>query len=612
MKIESLPLYPIPRSIEFMTGTYDVKKYLFKEINNYLFDSPLPSCIAFTMDESIPSEGYHIIVAANAITIEYSDKHGVFYSIKTLSQLIGNLGEHIPCMEIRDYPDIPNRCYMLDISRNKVPKLDTLLTIVDILSLLKYNQFQLYIEHTFAYQGYEQIWAESDPLTKDDILALDKYCQKRGIELIPNQNCFAHMERWLDHPSLSYLAEVKGGFVDPKGDYRNHNFSINPTHSDSIPFIDDLLTQLLPLFTSDKVNINCDETFDLGKGKNKELCDSIGKGQLYTNFLKQLFSLVHEKGHIALFWGDIIRNYPEYIKYLPTNIIALVWGYEDDFDFTEETKVFNKERIPFYVCPGTSSWVSLTGRWKTAKKNIESAAAGAMENKAYGLMLTDWGDFGHHQQQAISYPAICYAAGMSWCGERNKGKDLSWPISRLILNSDEKFWGEAVLRIGQLNHSIDMEFKDAAITGALLFNQMTNRLIKRVERFSKSGLERGIKLAEQLIEEITGRSPVSEKTWIFQKELLLSLALFIHACRLALSLNASDTIEVFDLPQEDRAMLSFELGELLPEYQNLWLYKNRWGGLCESLGRLKFLKGLYDHTNIRIPPEEYNKKNKTD
>lgn len=55
--------------------------------------------------------------------------------------------------------------YQLDISRCKVPKMETVYRIVDILSSLGYNQFQLYMEHTFAYPQHEVVWREASPMT---------------------------------------------------------------------------------------------------------------------------------------------------------------------------------------------------------------------------------------------------------------------------------------------------------------------------------------------------------------------------------------------------------------------------------------------------------------
>ena len=110
------------------------------------------------------------------------------------------------------------RSYMLDISRDKVPTMGTLKQLVDILARFDYNQFQLYTEHTFAYTAHKAVWEKASPLTPEEIRELDLYCVMHGIELVPNQNCFGHMERWLTKPDYNHLAELpKGGAPLPWG-----------------------------------------------------------------------------------------------------------------------------------------------------------------------------------------------------------------------------------------------------------------------------------------------------------------------------------------------------------------------------------------------------------
>ena len=71
------------------------------------------------------------------------------------------------------------------------------------------------------------------------------------------------------------------------------------------------------------------------------------------------------RGKKMMFWGDIILHHPELIRELPRDIIALNWGYETDHPFATEAATFAKSKIPFYVCPGTSTWMTLIGRHDT-------------------------------------------------------------------------------------------------------------------------------------------------------------------------------------------------------------------------------------------------------
>jgi hypothetical protein len=54
---------------------------------------------------------------------------------------------------------------------NAVPTVETVKLLVDELASLKINQLQLYIEHTFAYAGHEEVWRNSSPYTGTFIAA---------------------------------------------------------------------------------------------------------------------------------------------------------------------------------------------------------------------------------------------------------------------------------------------------------------------------------------------------------------------------------------------------------------------------------------------------------
>src|SRR5438094_67632 len=83
----------------------------------------------------------------------------------------------------------------------------TLVALVDGLSAVKYNQLQLYIEHTFHFPSHPSIGAGTDPLMAEDILLLDEYCRPRHVELVPNLQSFGHQRHLLGLPEFSHLDE---------------------------------------------------------------------------------------------------------------------------------------------------------------------------------------------------------------------------------------------------------------------------------------------------------------------------------------------------------------------------------------------------------------------
>src|SRR5262249_12927480 len=78
---------------------------------------------------------------------------------------------------------------------------------------------------------------------------------------------------------------------------------------------------------------------------------------------------------------------------------------------------FARSKIPFYVCPGTSTWMTLIGRHDNALSNLRAAARAGLKHGAIGYLITDWGDGGHPQPLAVSYYQLLAGAALSWCAK---------------------------------------------------------------------------------------------------------------------------------------------------------------------------------------------------
>lgn len=328
-----------------------------------------------------------------------------------------------------------SRGYLLDISRDRVPTMRTLREIIDILARCRYNQLQLYTEHTFAYSAHRTVWEEADPLTAAEVRKLDAYAQMQGIELVANQNTFGHMERWLVHPEYNALAKFpKGGAVTPWGTVKKFPTTLDPTNPKSLELVDGLLEELLPNFTSPLVNVGCDETFE------------ISDPQEYLGFLLKVCDCVRRRGKRPMFWGDIVLRHPELVPRLPKDMIVLDWGYEGNHPFAAECAAFARAGLDFYVCPGTSSWRSLGGRVENMRENLEAAERAGRVNGAKGYLVTDWGDEGHWQPLAASLPGIILGGAFAVSGAKAAKMDLERELDAVM----DAPLGGILLRLGTL------------------------------------------------------------------------------------------------------------------------------------------------------------------
>jgi hypothetical protein len=199
-------------------------------------------------------QGYELSIEPAQMTIAAHDETGVFYGVCTLIQLLETASDLVlPGMHIIDWP-ISVRGVMLDISRDKVPSLDTTKDLIDRLAGWKINQFQLYTEHTFAYRRHPDVWTQSLAVYGRGNPELDAYCRERCIELVPNQNSFGHMHRWFELPQYAPLAEAPNGFDYPWGEHSDGPFSLCPIDPGSLALVSDLFDELLPHFTSKMFN----------------------------------------------------------------------------------------------------------------------------------------------------------------------------------------------------------------------------------------------------------------------------------------------------------------------------------------------------------------------
>lgn len=397
-------LVPRPRAIRLLGGRVHITPGTRPEIRT----------------RTLPPQAYRLSITeapSARVVVEAFGPAGERHALSTLAQLHRQYGPDVPALEIDDAPAIANRGVMLDVSRCRVPTMDELHRTVTLLAALKFNHLQLYTEHTFAYAGHEDIWRGSDPLTPSEVRTLDGWCREAGITLAANQNCFGHLRRWLRHPRYAPLAETHGPFRFLEWD-RLGPHSLCPHDPGSLRLVEDWLHQLLPCFSAGLVNLGCDETFDVGFGRSRAVAERIGTGAVRLGFVARLCDAALRRGARPMFWGDMLAAHREHAGMVPAEAVALMWGYEPDIDF-EALIDAAQEAAPgreCWVCPGTSSWLSIFGRPEERTINLRRAAWAAARRRAAGFMVCDWGDQGHRQQWPITLRALADAAEAAWTG----------------------------------------------------------------------------------------------------------------------------------------------------------------------------------------------------
>ena len=605
--IEDLILLPKPRSVVARTGAYrltDGSKIVCQGDSGSLFPiarrlqrafwenqriglalragDPIiygprgGSTIMLIPGQGIPAQGYRLRIADDGVELVAGDAAGAFYGVMTLVQMLRQCEGALPAGEIEDSPDFPSRGVMLDISRSKVPTLKTLCDLIDMFSEWKINHLELYTEHTFAYENHSEVWAQASPMSGEDILSLDAYCRERFVELVPNQNSFGHMHHWLELPRYNYLAECPEGFELTLREHTRQMppFSLNPTDRRSAEFIGELFSELLPHFSSRKFNVGCDETWDVGRGRSSRAVEERGAGRVYLDYLLEIYELVKSQRHTMHFWGDIIIQHPELVLELPKDAVVLEWGYEADHPFDEHGAEFAGSGMPFFVCPGTSSWNTIAGRTSNCLGNIRNATKNGLRHGAEGVLNTDWGDNGHTQYLPISYLGFAAGAALPWCQGANNDEDFISALDLHAFHDRARVMGRLCYELGNAHEKAG----PAPHNSTVLFNLLTQAPESPLpEGVSVESLRETSEHIGSIVEPLESARMERDDAGITRDEFANAARMMLHACERGTAM-LQGTID----SSEKRDELASEMRTILGEHRRLWSARNRVGGLQDS------------------------------
>lgn len=540
----------------------------------------------------LAAQGFELATRDTDLVLEASDEAGVRHGMQCLRQILRQLASapaarclRLPRFALGDWPDFAERGVMLDVSRTRVPTCAALHALVATLAELRINRLQLYTEHAFAYRGHEEVWREASPLTPHEILALDEHCRAHGIELVPNQQSFGHLHRWLAHERYRHLAEVPEG-VEHAFSRQREPFALCPTDPASLVFVEELWDQLLPHFSSRSFNIGGDETFDLGLGRSKAECERRGKGRVYLDYLRALDERVRARGRRMQFWGDIVLQHPELLAELPREAIAMEWGYEAGHPFEKNLAAFRESGLEFHVCPGTSSWQSFSGRTHNMLENVCSAAVEGHRAGARGLLVTDWGDRGHLQPPVASWPGFVAAAALSWNVASGGAvrERLGELLDAHVFRPESTGQGRLLLEIADAYRVTRAQSTNGSPLFFLLAFFDGPFPHPRTKGLAREGLLEALEYLTERRVRLEARKPDLDGA---TDQLRWTAAMQAFGCRFGLArLAAGENVPVTELPHGVRKRLARELEELVDAYRELWGESSRAGGLAESIGWL--------------------------
>jgi hypothetical protein len=561
--------------------------------------------VLVSLDASLPAQGYELSIRRDVAHLRHGDDLGRRYGEQTLDQLRATDGS-LPQVHVRDWPDIAVRGFMLDISRDRVPTMQTLERLVSVLATARYNHLQLYIEHTFAYRDHRDVWRDASPMTAEEMAGLDDLCAEHGIELVANQNCFGHMGRWLALDRYRSMADSPDGAEVVEG-FRIPPSVLAPTEANA-EFAVGLVREQMAALESSRVNVGCDETFELGRGLSAKRAGEIGRAGVYMEHLNRIVRPLLDDGCQVMFWGDVVARDPERLADLVEgDLTALVWNYdapevptppvppgveeilsdlgidlETPTDFETRVASFREASVPFWVAPGTSSWQSLIGRWDNARANLIDAATTGRDRGAGGFLVTDWGDNGHQQPPSVSDLPILYGGAVGWCAQANAEVDVASALDRLVYQDGSRTLGRLLETVGGVAQRTGRIGRNVSPLFAALFPHQLHLVGGEADA---SKITAVIETLDRARDELGDARPLCADGSIVTEELDVAIGLARFG---ALRLGSDAGL---DAPGP--AVMRDDLAGLIDRYRSTWAARSRPGGLSDSVAHLETTLATY-------------------
>ena len=276
-------------------------------------------------------ESYKLLVNSNKIILKAATDIGAVRGLETLLQLLKTTEKesYFIGVNISDAPRFLWRGLMIDVARHFQP-IEVLKRNLDAMAAVKMNVFHWHLTDDQGFRVESKVYPKLHQLGSDDLYYTQeqvkdvvKYATRLGIRVIPEFDVPGHASAILTaYPELGskegyqYSIERNAGVFDP---------TLDPTNDKTYEFLENLFTELAPLFPDEYFHIGGDENEGKHWDQSKKITAFKAKHGLKTNHdLQTYFNIKLEK--ILLKLGKKLMGWDEIMTpTMPTTAVIHSW-----------------------------------------------------------------------------------------------------------------------------------------------------------------------------------------------------------------------------------------------------------------------------------------------
>lgn len=277
------------------------------------------------------------------------------------------------------------RIFHLDL-RVQVMTPKALHRLVEELAALDYTGIIMEWEATFPYRRHATI-SNASAYTPAEVKSFLAHCNDLGLEVIPLQQCFGHVEYILRHPRYQHLQE----------DERDRCQFCARKIKGVQKLVRELLADLREFHSGQWLHLGGDETYLLGHCREcRDYAEKHGLARLYTEFMSVMLHEAKQAGFKPLIWADMLLKHPECIDLLPKDTVLIDWNYGWAVDRFGPPATLVEAGFEVWGAAALRSAPdnhSLT-KWKRHLDNLTAFVPHARQTNYQAMILTSWSTSG--------------------------------------------------------------------------------------------------------------------------------------------------------------------------------------------------------------------------
>lgn len=357
----------------------------------------LPAAPAYVLQaekRSVP--GYRFQKKGQAVHISYGTRPDLCRGILAAGSSQDNEGEEVRCFQ--DFG------YMMDCSRNAVPKVPTVKKLIRTLAVMGYQFLGLYLEDTIRVQEEPLLGYRRGAYSREEIREIVAYAEIFGMEVRPYVQTLAHFNQLTRYEHYRRFIDTDDILLI--GDDRTYEF------------LDHYLGTIAEAFTSRTINIGMDEAHMVGLGKYLDSHGFVNRTELLQEHLKRVMELCRKYDLHPQMWSDMFfrlacggEYYSEDLQEdidIPEGLELIYWDYYSPDKDRYARMLRRHKRMTEHIgfAGGAWKWTGFTPHNRYSIEIGRAALAACRENGIGSVVITGWGDNGGEASTFSTLPAL--------------------------------------------------------------------------------------------------------------------------------------------------------------------------------------------------------------